>query len=340
MKLLFIGFLVVSVFVPETPAIPLLQYNNSQLDGWLVPKVDGTFFWMTREQFEKEYNQKAERHRASVKYYLYTRHSPDNPENLYFDDTNSLAKSSFDKDRPTKFIVHGWRQNYGSDFNLKIRRALLKVGDFNVINVDWSSASGLINYASSVSAIPNIGKSIASFIDFLNESVNMPFESLTLIGFSLGAHACGYAGKNVKRGRVNHIIGLDPAGPLYDYSDCSKRLCSTDAVFVESIQTNALLLGFLQPIGKATYYPNGGTNQPGCRTDWTGVCSHFRSYMYYSEALLRNNFVALKCTEFRAAVVKKCDKAVRSANMGSPGSHLNDGCYYVPVNNKPLFGTG
>ncbi|XP_055916678.1 phospholipase A1-like [Eupeodes corollae] len=335
----FVGFLVAVVLVAELSAVPLR--NNSESDGWFVPTVDGKFFWMTREQFENEYNHPKERKTVVVEYYLYTPESPETPEQLYIDDVDSLAASSFNKDRPTRFIVHGWQDDSNSDVNVLIREALLQVGDFNVISVDWHSASGSLNYASSKSAVSTVGKNLALFIDFLNEEANMPFESLTLIGHSLGAHVCGYAGKNVMNGRINIITGLDPAGPLFDYSNCDTRLCSTDAEFVDSIQTNGKLLGFLKPIGKAAYYPNGGKSQPGCLLDLAGVCSHSRAFIYYAEALVENNFLAMKCSDYEEAVAKSCEESsYGSYKMAAPGSQLNDGCYYVPVNKKSLFGTG
>lgn len=33
---------------------------------------------------------------------------------------------------------------------------------------------------------------------------------IVIYNHSLGAHIAGMAGKNVLRGRINHIIGLDP----------------------------------------------------------------------------------------------------------------------------------
>ncbi|XP_055845715.1 pancreatic triacylglycerol lipase-like [Episyrphus balteatus] len=334
-----ITFLIAAALLSEISAKPLR--NTSEVDGWFVPTVDGKFFWMTREQFENEYDKPNERKTVSVEYYLYTQTNPTSPEELYLDDTDTLASSSFDKNKPTRFIIHGWQNNANSDVNLKIREALMEVGSFNVISVDWSSAAGSLNYASSKSAVSTVGKNVAAFIDFLNEKAGMTFESLTLVGHSLGAHVSGYAGKNVNRGKINIITGLDPAAPLFDYSNCDTRLCSTDAMFVDSIQTNGKLLGFLEPIGKAAYYPNGGKSQPGCLLDLAGSCSHSRSFKYYAEALLENNFLAIKCSDYEAAVAKDCKESYQGlSRMGSPGSIFNEGAYYVPVNKKSLFGTG
>lgn len=45
-----------------------------------------------------------------------------------------------------------------------------------------------------------------------------------------------------------------------------ERLNSTDAIYVETIQTSKL--GFFDPpIGAVAFYPNGGKIQPGCSWD-------------------------------------------------------------------------
>lgn len=97
------------------------------------------------------------------------------------------------------------------------------------------------------------------------------------------AHIAGLAAKNVRRGRVNSIIGLDPAGPLFSVRDPTGRLDRTDANYVEVMHTNGPLLlvagaGIGAPIGDADFWPNGGSSQPGCLTN---TCSHGRAVDFY-----------------------------------------------------------
>jgi hypothetical protein len=73
-----------------------------------------------------------------------------------------------------------------------------------------------------------------------------------MVGFSLGAHVVGMAGKGTRRGKVNTIVGLDPAGefnwclaslnkfkfcfflgPLFAVNNPSTRLAAGDADYVE-----------------------------------------------------------------------------------------------------------
>lgn len=68
---------------------------------------------------------------------------------------------------------------------------------------------------------------------------------------------------------MNIFIGLDPAGPLFDFQDPRVRLDRTDAKFVDVIHSNGetLILGGLgaaQPLGHVDFYPNGGRVQHGC----------------------------------------------------------------------------
>ena len=103
------------------------------------------------------------------------------------------------------------------------------------------------------------------------------------IGYSLGAHVCGFFGKSLqtmsnKRHFLNKIVGLDPAGPIFEYKEHDRdlRLNQCDAKRVEILYTNRLRLGFGGgPLGHLEFYINGGYTQPWCGS----ICSH--AYVTY-----------------------------------------------------------
>merc|ERR1719423_250220 len=112
-------------------------------------------------------------------------------------------------------------------------------------------------------------------IEQLTATTNASLDSFHLIGFSLGAHVSGHAGKRIK---LKRISGLDPAGPLFENFPSSVRLDSSDAEFVDVIHTNAdsLLwggLGAYEPMGHVDFYPNGGRMQKGCANLFVGGVS-------------------------------------------------------------------
>lgn len=89
--------------------------------------------------------------------------------------------------------------------------------------------------------------------------------TVTLVGHGLGAHIAGIAGKSVRNlRRINTIIGLDPSGPLFSITAPTTRLARTDAFYVECIHTDNRSFGIGAPIGQVDFFPNGGSNQPGC----------------------------------------------------------------------------
>lgn len=106
------------------------------------------------------------------------------------------------------------------------------------------------------------------------------------------------------------VVGLDPAGPLFESQHIKARLDSTDANFVDVIHSNGenLILGGLgefsnhfltvnfhsqrdfsncyqkftfrisgsyQPMGDADFYPNGGRVQTGCSNIFVGAVTDF-----------------------------------------------------------------
>lgn len=62
------------------------------------------------------------------------------------------------------------------------------------------------------------------------------------------------------------IVGLDPAGPLYDGPiKTQKELSKTDAVFVLIVHSDAGIFGYPTSTGTVDFWPNGGRSlQPGC----------------------------------------------------------------------------
>lgn len=306
--------------------------------GWFMPQLDGSFEWMSVEELQTiKDNVSKERAAGPIKFYVFT--STTAKTEVALNDATALKNSKFNKANPTRFIIHGWNNNYNSDVNTELRAAFFSKGAHNVISVDWSSMAQTANYASAVANVPDTGKTVASFIDFLFTSGGMSFSTLQVVGHSLGAHVSGFAGKNVKKGKIFQITGLDPALPGFSYSDANGRLNTGDASFVESIQTNGGTLGFLEPIGKAAFYPNGGKSQPGCGVDLVGSCAHGRSYQYLAEAIRKNDFPTMKCGNYQAAVAKNCGATYSSVRMGASNNYASaNGQYYVPVNSGSPFG--
>ncbi|XP_004537911.1 phospholipase A1 [Ceratitis capitata] len=327
--------------VAAVSAIPIDEERQSGENGWYVPQADGSFEWMTVEEVDALRNAPTGRAAANVYFHLYTSENPTNADLLVTGDVQSLSTSHFNKFNPTKIVIHGWQSDSDSDLNPLIRDAYLSKGDFNVISVDWSDKAQTLNYAASVLRVAGVGKQVAGLIDFMYQEGGLSFEDVHLIGHSLGAHVSGYAGKNVKYGRIQQITGLDPALPMFSYDKPAERLNQNDAYYVESIQTCGGLLGFLKPIGKSAFYPNGGKSQPGCGLDLAGSCAHSRSWIYYAEAIENNNFPSMKCEDYETAVEKNCGKTYSSVRMASTSNHVSaSGEYYTPVNKKAPFGKG
>ncbi|XP_065364862.1 phospholipase A1 VesT1.02-like [Calliphora vicina] len=255
----------------------------------------------------------------NVKFYLYTKNNTKTPQQLLVNNVESVKNSNFNRTHQTKILIHGRRGSYTSTLNGPIREAYLATGDYNLISVDWSDYAKL-NYSKSRTLVPQVGQDVAIFVDFLNEKFQMSFDSLVVIGHSLGAHVAGYCGKMVKRGKLSAIVGLDPASPFYNYENPATRLASTDAKYVQTIQTNGNTKGFLRPIGTATFYANWGRVQPGCGSDIEGTCSHVRCISLYAEAIRGYSFAPIyKCQSYDNIFYKTgCTEVVKDVEFGDP----------------------
>lgn len=243
---------------------------------------------------------------------VYTRNNPKEGQLI----TRNYVPSVFNGDLLTMFIVHGWLQNENYVWMHDMKDAALQKGDFNVIIVGWSIGALRLNYFQSASNTRAVGAEIALVSNLTIQTTGSSRSRQYCVGHSLGSHVCGHAGHS---GQFGRITGLDPAGPAFDDRPPSVGLDQTSADLVDVIHTNypSLLvfgLGAFRPLGHIDFYPNGGSQQPGCTVDpfggivnpagiFTGEnsslkiaievtlgCNHIRAYQFFTESILEDCF--------------------------------------------------
>lgn len=158
-----------------------------------------------------------------------------------------------------RLIIHGFGQNGRSNISRDLKNSYLARGNFNVIVTDWSQVSS-VYYEYARYRVDTTGIAVSRFIEWMNLNYNI----LHVVGFGLGAHVAGIAGKNSVKGRIRRIIGLDPAQPLFNEYTTANRLNSGDAQLVEVFHSNGGVLGIFNPIGDINFYINNGKTQPEC----------------------------------------------------------------------------
>ncbi|XP_046961511.1 pancreatic lipase-related protein 2-like [Vanessa cardui] len=253
-------------------------------------------------------------------YWLFTRKNPITPQIIVNGDAISLWTSNYDGSKPLKVIAHGWGRDGTSPVNTMITSAFLDVSDVNVIVVDWrDSASG--NYVSASVSVPAAGRFLGNFLQWLIRTGGGNWDNVHLIGYSLGAHLVGNAGREVG-GQPIRVTGLDPAGPFWSNPFALNK---NSGRYVEAIHTNILARGITEPIAHVDFYPNGGQMQPGCDTN---QCSHSRSYMLFASSIRTNHFIGRECADLWQAVINQCYG--RTFNMGNGNlSKKGSGIYAV-----------
>ncbi|KPJ11276.1 Pancreatic lipase-related protein 1 [Papilio machaon] len=253
----------------------------------------------------------------------------------------SWAERAFDSSKPTRIIVHGFGSNCDNVWVYEMRSALMAVEECNVVCVDWEGGASMPNYLRAAANTRLVGKQLAMMLQGLAEHIDLKFEDVHLIGFSLGAHVAGFAGSELRN--ISRITGLDPAGPLFDFQDPRVRLDSTDAKFVDVIHSNGetLILGGLgaaQPLGHVDFYPNGGRVQHGCSNLFVGavsdlvlpwaaasaegrsLCNHRRAYKFFTDSVSpKCHFPAFPCLDYDTFLEGRCfpcSEERRCGNMG------------------------
>ncbi|XP_028157081.1 pancreatic lipase-related protein 2-like [Ostrinia furnacalis] len=260
-----------------------------------------------------------------VEFRLFTRHNPTVYQELRIDDDESLFASHFNFHDPTVVYFGAFLEQPDDGSGLLVRESYMLRGDSNFIILDLSRLEAGPWYFTAAENTWYIGQFAAKFVDYM-VSRGLDLNKTHFIGHSLGAQSAGVAGSALKSGRVSRITGLDPALPLFDKLPLSQRLDPSDAKFVDVIHTDAGIFGFKTPIGHVDFYPNGGISpQPGCELEVVlheqrflnkFFCSHWRSYQFYSESVIRPKaFVATACGSWRQYKRGLC-AAQHSIHMG------------------------
>jgi pimeloyl-ACP methyl ester carboxylesterase len=152
----------------------------------------------------------------------------------------------------------------------------------NVILWDWNTEASGTDYKANANKVGGIGDELAAFL----LAANINPSKTQLIGHSLGAHVMGNAGEKYKEltrisgseKSINMIVGLDPAGPLFEsdfnpatlsndssntLDETANRLDATDADRVVALHTSETL-GFDRNLGDLDLFVNwSDPYQPG-----------------------------------------------------------------------------
>lgn len=277
-----------------------------------IPQIDGTFRFMSdseiKEEIENDPKKDAYDPFTDIVYHFYSPQNPLYSQIVEVNNVQSLRMSNFDPKRPTKLVVHGWAGNINSD-NIQFTKREYVQHNVNFFGVDWGQGAKNPIYLTARYKVEVTGEAIAKFIEFLIRDGGARLEDFLPIGHSLGGHIVGYIGRYLKKtvGELPVIISLDPAGPLFSLDKPDGRITDTDAKYVEIIHTGTSKQGFLEPIGDADFYPNGGKNQPGCGLDLTGNCDHQFAVAVMAESInSQTGFWGLECRNFENITNGEC----------------------------------
>ncbi|XP_071042187.1 pancreatic lipase-related protein 2-like [Parasteatoda tepidariorum] len=284
-----------------------------------------------------------------TKFLLYTRSNQKKPFDLK-PTPESLSKSPFKDNLPTKVLVHGYLGHPKSVTG--IMTELLKYSSYNVILVDYSrEASGTL--AQSVANARLVGAYTAKLLHFIMNQTGLEPENIHLIGLSLGGQLISYIGERINN--LGRITGLDPAGPYFDHAPKEVRLDRSDAIFVDVIQTNAGKnlyegSGTDDMVGHAVFSPNGGNRQPGCKykptkrpRGYSGLqsgplCSHRRSVDYFKSSINTCKYTSYACFSYEAFKDGHCKNTPYKNRIGfhavKPPYQLN---YFLDTSGKAPY---
>ena len=203
-------------------------------------------------------------------------------------DLSTISNSHFNKDQPVMIAIHGWvdtsdpkaSEDLGWIRNVS-SKMLHQYPEMNVIRVNWVKGSRNIDYAQSATDTQIVASVLNCLMSKIyGENIKSEYlDKIHCVGHSLGAQTCGYFGHymDMTNGeKIGRITGLDPAEPYFGYTPSEVCLEKSDAKFVDIIHSDATHflsgglreinqgMGIIENVGHIDFWPNNGTDQPGC----------------------------------------------------------------------------
>ncbi|XP_038056438.1 pancreatic triacylglycerol lipase-like [Patiria miniata] len=290
--------------------------------------------------------------KINPRFLLHTRRNPLKAEaqTLDSDDPSTISNSHFDSTKETKFICHGFIESGVIEWDYWMTdmvQEFLNYDDYNVIRVAWGSGS-LFPYTQAMANTRVVGAETSRLIDTIRGMYGISAASFHFIGHSLGSQIGGYVGK--RQPGLGRITGLDPAGPGFENTEPEVRLDPTDAIFVDTIHTDAqhtldLGFGMIQPVGHMDFYPNSGRDQPGCDQtifeDFIDegliggavkfvACNHMRAHEFFSDSINKCPIYGFKCPNAADTYDNFVNGECFNGDVAMMGFHS--------INNKPASG--
>ncbi|XP_072023685.1 pancreatic lipase-related protein 2-like isoform X2 [Amphiura filiformis] len=275
----------------------------------------------------------------------------------------TFETNGFKKDKPLMILVQGaWGPNfYGLLEHIKEAFYAKELeGKFNIFMVNWMSLHevGSVDeekihrmYLRPAQNARLVGRQLGIFLKYIHDKFGVSYDDMHLVGYNLGAHVAGYAGKyirDVEKDKVARITALGPSAPYFERDNGTSlpaacRLDKGDAKFVDAIHTDIpseekVTLGMKSRVGHVDFYPNDGKDpQPGCNHMF---CSHGRPMEYYEQSFKdKCTFPSKMCSWSESQDCPDGD----CPNMGYFVDTKASGVYCVDTTDKEPFckkGTG
>ncbi|XP_026469647.1 inactive pancreatic lipase-related protein 1-like [Ctenocephalides felis] len=188
-----------------------------------------------------------------------------------------------------RIVIHGFEQQY-EDILPLIDEYIHAMPKYTIIGLKWTKF--IKDYHLTFTSLKTIGLKVEHIISRLETAFKTSAEYFHFLGFGLGAHILGHAGRRHYPAKFGVIVGLDPTASGFDEDlkgDRAMMLGADCAIVVRIIHTNAAQFGVRRPMGHMDFYINGGFLQPGCPDSTIHQCSHLRVMDYIKELIKKKN---------------------------------------------------
>ncbi|XP_033169262.1 vitellogenin-1 [Drosophila mauritiana] len=229
------------------------------------------------------------------------------------------------------------RTSSEEDSSEEVKNARTQSGDIIVIDLG-SKLNTYERYA--MLDIEKTGAKIGKWIVQMVNELDMPFDTIHLIGQNVAAHVAGAAAQEFTRltgHKLRRVTGLDPSKIVAKSKNTLTGLARGDAEFVDAIHTSVYGMGTPIRSGDVDFYPNGpAAGVPGASNV---VEAAMRATRYFAESVRPGNersFPAVPANSLQQ--YKQNDGFGKRAYMGIDTAHDLEGDYILQVNPKSPFG--